>query len=137
MVTKFVCGSASTASGQFIRQVLSANQTRDALTQSGGSNVAVSFAGASAGSADISGSGSFSGVKVAGGALLYAAGGGNLGVTVTTAQVNGIDVKQQVTDAIARATGRDLSSLSIGFAVDRVYSCAAGKDSFLVLEGHA
>jgi hypothetical protein len=56
-------------------------------------------------------------------------------VAVTAAQVNGIDLKQQITSALAQAGGHNLDALSIGFSVDRVYSCAAGKDTFLVIEG--
>ena len=74
-------------------------------------------------------------VTVDAGALLYAAGGGNVGVVVTQAHLKGIDVKQQITSALASATGKNLDSLSIGYQVDRVYSCTAGKDTFLVLEG--
>jgi hypothetical protein len=97
--------------------------------------VSIHFSGASAGGANIEGSGSFSGVSVNGAAILYAAGGGNIGVAVTQAQVNGIDVKQQITSAIASAGGKNLDSLNIGYQVDRVYACSAGNDSFLVVEG--
>ena len=105
-------------------------------TYTGATNVNISFNGASAGGANVSGSGNFSGTNLAGAALLYAAGGGNLGVTLTQATVNGINVKQQVYDAIANAGGHNLDSLQIGYNVERVYSCSAGNDSFLVIEGH-
>ena len=54
---------------------------------------------------------------------------------MTGAQINGIDVKQQLTAAIAQAGGHNLDSLTIGYQVDRVYSCSSGNDTFLVLEG--
>jgi hypothetical protein len=135
MVTKFACSTASTATGTFIRNVLSANDTRDALANSGGSNVKISFRGASAGGANLAGSGGFQAVSVEAGALVYAAGGGNVGVVITDAKINGIDIKGQLTAALARGTGRNLDSLSLGYEVDRVYSCSAGNDSFLVIEG--
>ncbi len=135
MITKFVCGAADVAQGGFIRKVLSANDISNSLAQSGGSNVSIRFSGASAGGANVEGSGSFSGVSISAGAILYAAGGGNVGVAVTQAQLNGIDVKQQITSAIASAGGRNFDSLSIGYQVDRVYTCSTGKDTFLVLEG--
>ena len=116
--------------------MLSANETRDALVQAGATNVSVRFNGASAGGANVSGSGNFSGTTVAGAGLLYAAGGGNLGVTLTQATVNGISVKQQIYDAIASAGGHNLESLQLGYSVDRVYSCSGKGDSFLVIEGH-
>ena len=135
MITKFVCSSGDAAAGGFVRNVLSAKQTADALTQAGGQDVSVGFRGASAGGADISASGSFGGVKIAASALLYAAGGGNVGAAVTAAQVNGVDLKQQLTNAIAQGTGRNLDSLDIGYPVDRVYTCSGGNDQFLVIEG--
>ena len=135
MVTKFACAAKDLAQAAFIRNVLSANDTRDALASSGAASVNVSFPGASAGGANVSGSGGFSGVGVAAGALLYAAGGGNVGVAVTQASINGIDVKQQITSAIAQAGGQNLDSLTVGYQVDRVYTCSAGNDTFLVIEG--
>jgi hypothetical protein len=136
MVTKFICAAKQVTQGGYTRNVLSANDTRNALVQSGGSNVSIRFSGASAGGANIQASGGFSGVSVDGAAILYAAGDGKVGVAVTQAHVNGIDLKQQLTSAIAQAGGRNLNSLSIGFQVDRVYTCSAGNDSFLVIEGH-
>ena len=136
LVTKFVCSANQLAGGGYVRNVLSANDTKNTLVQAGATNVNISFNGASAGGANVSGSGNFSGTNLAGAALLYAAGGGNLGVTLTQATVNGINVKQQVYDAIANAGGHNLDSLQIGYNVERVYSCSAGNDSFLVIEGH-
>jgi hypothetical protein len=136
LVTKFVCAANQVSAGGFVRNVLSASDTKNALVQAGATNVSISFNGASAGGANISGSGSFSGTSVAGAALLYAVGGGNLGVTLTQASVNGINVKQQVYNAIASAGGHNLESLNLGYSVDRVYSCSANRDSFLVIEGH-
>jgi hypothetical protein len=135
LITKFTCGARQVLAGGFIRNVLSANDTRNALVQSGGANVRVTFNGASSGGANLGGSGSFSGVSIAAGALLYAAGGGNIGVVVTAASINGFDVKQQITSALAQAGGRNLNSLPIGFKVDRIYTCSSGTDSFLVIEG--
>ena len=54
---------------------------------------------------------------------------------VTAASINGFDVKQQITSALAQAGGRNFNSLPIGFKVDRIYTCASGADSFLVIEG--
>jgi hypothetical protein len=136
MITKFVCSATQAAEqGGFVRHVLSANDLSNALIQSGASSASIRFSGASAGGANVELSGGVSGVSVNAGALLYAAGGGNVGVVVTQATVNGIDVKQQITSAIASAGGKNLDSLNVGYQVDRVYSCAAGKDTFLVLEG--
>ena len=136
MVTKFVCAAKELAQAGLIRNVLSANDTRDALVQSGASGVSIRFTGASAGGANVSGSGNFSGVSVAAGAILYAAGEGSIGIAVTQAQVNGIDLKQQITSAMAQAGGHNLDAVSVGYQVDRVYTCSSGKDSYLVIEGH-
>ena len=135
MITRFVCSAKQVAQGGFERNVLSANQIAASLTQSGASDVKIRFSGSSAGGANLEGSGGFSGISVAISTLLYAAGGGNVGVAVTGAQINGIDVKQQLTAAIAQAGGHNLDSLTIGYQVDRVYSCSSGNDTFLVLEG--
>jgi hypothetical protein len=135
LVTKFVCAVNQVAQGGEIRNVLSANEVSNALIQSGATSASIRFSGASAGGANIEASLAFRGVSAGAAALVYAAGGGSVGVAVTQAQVNGIDVKQQLTSAIAQAGGHNLDALSIGFQVDRVYSCAAGKDTFLVIEG--
>jgi hypothetical protein len=135
MITKFVCAANQVTAGGFERNVLSANELAKSLNQSGASNVRIRFSGASAGGATIEASGSFSGVSASASAILYAAGGGSIGAAVTGAQINGIDVKQQITAAIAQAGGHNLDSLAIGYEVDRVYSCASGNDTFLVLEG--
>jgi hypothetical protein len=136
MVTKFVCAANQVTQGGFIRNVLSANEIANSINQSGAGSAKIKFSGASAGGANIEGSGAFSGVSVSGSAIIYAAGGGSIGAAVTGAQVNGIDVKQQLTSAIAQAGGHNLDALTIGFSVDRVYSCSSGNDTFLVVEGH-
>ncbi|HVC99893.1 MAG TPA: FecR family protein [Candidatus Dormibacteraeota bacterium] len=135
LITKFACAANQVVAGGFVRNVLSANQTRDALVQAGGIQVSVSFRGASAGGANLGGSGSFAGTSIAAGALVYAAGGGNVGVILTEATVDGINVRGQITGAMAQATGHNLSSLNIGYEVDRIYTCSSGTDDFLVIEG--
>jgi hypothetical protein len=135
MVTKFACAANQLTEGGLIRNVLSANDTRNALLQAGASSASIRFSGASAGGANVEASGSFSGLSFNVAAILYAAGGGNVGVAVTQASINGIDVKQQITSAIAQAGGRNLDSLTVGYQVDRLYTCSTGTDSFLVLEG--
>ena len=137
LITKFPCsaGSVGTTAG-LVRNILSANDTKQVLEDSGGSNVQVSFRGASAGGANIGGSGNFSAAAVAAGALVYANGDGTIGVVITQASVNGFDIRSQITDALVRSTGRDLSSLNVGYSVDRVYTCAVKGDTLLVIEGH-
>ncbi len=135
MVTKFVCAANQVTQGGEIRNVLSANEVSNALVQSGATSARIRFSGASAGGADIEASLAFSGVSAGGAALVYATGDGSVSVTVTQAEVNGIDLKQQLTSALAQAGGHNLDALSIGFRVDRVYSCSGGKDTFLVIEG--
>lgn len=136
LITKFVCAANQLTQGGFIRNVLSANEIASSINQSGAGSAKITFSGASAGGATIEASGNFSGVSVGGSAIIYAAGGGSIGAAVTSAQVNGIDVKQQITSAIAQAGGHNLDALTIGFSVDRVYSCSSGGDTFLVIEGH-
>ena len=135
MITRFVCAATQAEEGGFVRHVLSANDTANALVQSGASNASIRFSGVSAGGANVEMSAGFSGVSANGAAILYAAGDGGVGIAVTQAVVNGIDLKQQLTSALAQAGGRNLDSVSIGYQVDRVYSCSSGKDTFLVMEG--
>ena len=137
MVTKFTCGATEVTQGRVVRNVLSANQLQDALNQSGAGHVSVHFSGASNGGAIINASGSVAGTSVEAAAILYAAGGGNVGVAVTTATVNGISLKQQITSALGSAGGHNLDALPVGFTVDRLYSCSSNKDTFLVIEGHS
>nr|MDQ6919792.1 hypothetical protein [Candidatus Dormibacteraeota bacterium] len=135
MITRFVCAATQVSQGGFERNVLSANELATSLNQSGASSVKVRFSGASAGGATIEASGSYGAISASASAIVYAAGGGNVGVAVTSGQLNGIDVKQQITSALAQAGGRNLDSVALGYEVDRVYSCSAGNDSYLVIEG--
>lgn len=137
MVTKFVCAGRQLTEGGVIRNVLSANDIGNALVQSGASRASIRFSGASAGGANVEASGAFSGVSVDVAAILYAAGDGKVGIAVTQAKINGIDLKQQITSALAQAGGRNLDGITIDYPVDRIYSCSSGKDTFLVIEGHS
>jgi hypothetical protein len=134
LVTKFVCAATSTDTGTAVRAVLSANDVRNALSQSGGSNVSVSFTGNGENGAVIAGSGNFSGTSVSGSAVLYAS-GGQLGAILTNITINGINLTQQVTEQIASATGHNLEGLDVGYNLQRVYTCSANNDTYLVFEG--
>ena len=135
MVTKFLCAAESVEQAGVVRNILGQEETKQALVNAGGQNVDVRFAGASAGGANLSGSGNFGGANIAAGALVYAAGDGNVAIIITRASFNGLDLKSQIMDAIVRGTGRDLSSLPVGYQVTRVYTCAGKGDVYLVIEG--
>jgi len=133
--TRVTCKSGSLDAGGQVRTVYSASDIISLLKQSGAGDATVSFGKASSGGATASFSGTFGGSKIHGQAVVYASGGG-LGVSLTAVNVQGLDVTGQVLRAIANAGGKNLDSLDAGFSVDRVYSCAAGTDSALVIEGH-
>ena len=137
MVTKFTCGATQVTQGGYVRNVLSANELQNAINQSGAGNASIHFGGASNGGATISATGNFSGTSIEAGVIVYAAGGGSVGIAVTTATVNGISLKQQISTALGSASGHNFDSMQIGFSVDRLYSCSANKDTFLVIEGHS
>ena len=132
---RYPCASGSLDNGGFVRNILSAKDTAAALTQAGGSNVSVNFSGASATGVNASASGSFSGVSVSGSALLYAA-DGFLVAQVTSATVSGISVTDQLTNALSQASGHNLTQLDPGYHLDRLYTCTAAGDAFMVIEGH-
>jgi len=88
-----------------------------------------------AGGAVISGHLSYTGTSLAGTAVVYAA-TPNLGITLVAASVNGIPVTSQVAAQLAKYGGRSLTTVDMGFSVDRVYGCKGAQGGLMVIEGH-
>lgn len=133
--TRVTCKSGVVDAGGQVRNIYAASDLASALKQSGAGSVSVTFGKVSSGGASLDFTGTFNGTQVHGQALVYASGTG-LGVAITAVNVQGIDVTGQVLSAIANAGGKDLNNLDVGFLVDKVYSCTAGADSAMVVEGH-
>ena len=133
--TRVPCKTGIVDAGGQVRHVYAASDIVNALSQSGVGKTTVTFGKVSSGGSSVSFSGGFAGAQINGRALVYASGTG-LGVTLTAVNVQGIDVTGQLLGAIANAGGKNLDNLDVGFIVDKVYTCSAGADTAMVVEGH-
>jgi hypothetical protein len=117
-----------------VRLAVSDQDINTALATSNIQNAAVSIS-PTAGGAIISAHLSANGTSLAGTAVVYAA-PPNLGISLASASVNGINVTSQVAQQLAKAGGRSLSSIDMGFSIDRVYGCKGPQGGLMVIEGH-
>jgi hypothetical protein len=110
---------------------------RETLAESGTSGVTIHVSGTSPSSARIVYYSNVGGVPISWIIDFYSA-TPDLGAVITQATVHGIDVKAAVISAFGSVGGHSITSISsVGFVVDRVYSCAAANgDNLMVVEGH-
>jgi len=121
-------------SSSAVRVVLSDREINSQLLQSNLQDASVSIS-PTAGGAVITGHVNQSGASFGGTVAVYAAPPA-LGVTLVSASVNGINVTAQLAAQIAKAGGRSVNSVGLGFAVDRVYGCKGPEGGLMVIEGH-
>ncbi len=96
-----------------------------------GSDVKINIVGDTTGGAIINGSATYNGIGLAGTLLLYAH-GGNIGVIPLAASAFGISIPpMQAGQQIASALGQDPSNISLGFHVERLFTC----QNVLMIEG--
>ena len=117
-----------------VRIALSDRLINNQLVDGGLSDSSVTIS-PTTGGAVISGHLSYTGTSVGGTLVVYAA-PPNLGLTLVAANVNGIPVTAQVAAQLSRAGGRSLSTVQMGFSVDRVYGCKGPQGGLMVIEGH-
>ncbi len=117
-----------------VRVVLSDREINSQLIQGNLQDASVSIS-PTAGGAVITGHVNQSGASFGGTVAVYAAPPA-LGVTLVSASVNGINVTAQLAAQIAKAGGRSVNSVGLGFAVDRVYGCKGPEGGLMVIEGH-
>ncbi|HEX6351240.1 MAG TPA: FecR family protein [Candidatus Dormibacteraeota bacterium] len=117
-----------------IRIAVADSDINSAFASSGLTDAGVSIS-PTAGGAVISGHLSYTGASLAGTVVVYAA-PPNLGLTLVAASVNGIPVTAQVGAQLAKYGGRPLTTVEMGFSVDRVYGCKGPQGGLMVIEGH-
>jgi hypothetical protein len=129
VATKAPCTAGSSASNGAIREAVSASQLVQGIRVSGLANINAAVSTTSSSSAVISGSAQLQGFSATGTAVVYAV-PPNIGIVITAATVNGIGIPPQQAQRYSR---QNLSSIPVGFDVDRVYSCGG---DVVVIEGH-
>jgi hypothetical protein len=118
------CVTANIEQNGAVRHSYTGADLAQAVQVSGLSNLNVSFAGDSIGGAIVKGSASYNGVGLTGTLLLYAH-GGNLGIIPLAATAFGLNIPaQQAGQQIGSALGDDPSNLSVGFHIDRLFTCS-------------
>jgi len=102
-----------------------------AVNLSGLSAVKINIVGDTTGGAIIDGSATYNGIGLAGTLLLYAH-GGNIGVIALAASAYGASVPAPWAESqIASVLGQDPSNISLGFHVERLFTC----QNVLMIEG--
>ena len=128
VATKSSCKGGSTDANGVVREALSATELVQSLKEGGIGDVSAHISAASSSGAVISGSLATQGFSASGTAVVYAV-PPNLAVVVTAASINGVAVPPS---QALRFSQQNLSSIPLGFDVDRVYSCG----DVVVIEGH-
>ncbi len=118
--------------GSTVRQTLSTSQLQQGLQDSG---ISLKVQGTSPSSARIYYYSNLGGMEFSWTVLFYAA-TPNLGAVITQVTVRGVNVTTQVLKYLGSAGAESISTIPQDFTVDRVYSCAAGGDTLMVIEGH-
>lgn len=77
----------------------------------------------------------FGGTPISWTVVFYAA-SPNLGAVITQVTLLGVSVTTQVLKYLGSFGPISISAIPQDFTVDRVYSCAAGRDGIMVVEGH-
>ena len=121
--------------GTVVRQTLSNSQIAKIMADSGVTGVTLKVQGTSPTSARIYYYSDLGGTTVSWTIVFYAA-SPNLGAVVTQVSVRGLNVTTQVLNYLGPAGKQSISTIPQDFTVDRVYSCAAGGDTIMVVEGH-
>src|SRR6266542_994518 len=118
--------------GSTVRQTLSTSQLQQGLQDSG---ISLKVQGTSPSSARIYYYSNLGGMEFSWTVLFYAA-TPNLGAVITQVTFRGVNVTTQVLKYLGSAGAESISTIPQDFTVDRVYSCAAGGDTLMVIEGH-
>jgi hypothetical protein len=125
------CATANIEQNGAVRHAYTAKDLANAVSVSGLSNLQVNIVGDSTGGAILQGSATYNGVSLSGTLLLYTH-GGNIGIVPLAATAFGVNLPaQQATQQIASALGSDPSNVSLGYHVDRLFTCS----SVLMIDG--
>ena len=125
------CATANIEQLGAVRHSWTGPDLASAINVSGLSDVKINIVGDTTGGAIINGGATYNGVGLAGTLLLYAH-GGNIGVIPLAASAFGIAIPpQQAGQQISSALGQDPSNISLGFHVERLFTC----QNVLMIEG--
>jgi len=125
------CATANIELNGAVRHSWTGSDLAGAINVSGLSNVKINIVGDTTGGAIIDGSATYNGIGLAGTLLLYAH-SGNIGVIPLAASAFGFSIPpQQAGQQIASALGQDPSNISLGFHVERLFTC----QNVLMIEG--
>jgi hypothetical protein len=118
------CTTSNIEQNGAVRHSYTGADLASAVQVSGLSNLQVTVVGSSIAGAVLQGSGNYNGVGLTGSILLFAH-GGNLGIIPLAATAFGLNIPaQQAGQQIASALGDDPSNLSLGFQIDRLFTCS-------------
>jgi len=132
MAAKEPCQSTNIDKNGAVRHGFTESELAGAITVQGLSNLEVHIIGTSVSGAIIDGSATFNGAGVTGTGVVFAA-NGNVGVIAVAATLLGIGIPaQSAANQIAAAVGKDLTNISVGYHVDRLFSCPG----VLMIDGH-
>jgi hypothetical protein len=117
------CASVDTEQNRAVRRAYTGQGLAGSITVPGLSNLSITIQGDSIAGAILQGSASYNGVSLTGTALLFAH-GGNLGIVPLSTTAFGLSIPaQQAAQQIGSALGQDPSNISLGFHVDRLFTC--------------
>jgi hypothetical protein len=127
------CATANIEQNGAVRHSYGAGDLVSAVNVSGISNLSVTILGDTTGGAIITGGATYNGIGLGGTLLLYAH-GGNIGVIALAASAYGASVPATWAESqIASVLGQDPSNVSVGFHVERLFTC----QNVLMIEGRS
>lgn len=125
------CATANIEQNGAVRHSYTGPDLASAVNISGLSAVKINIIGDTTGGAIINGTATYNGIGLAGTLLVYAH-AGNIGVIPLAASAFGISIPPiQAGQQIASALGQDPSNISLGFHVERLFTC----QNVLMIEG--
>ena len=132
MASKEPCKSTDIDKNGAVRHGYTEADLANQVHVSGLSGLTVHIQGTSVAGAIINGSASFNGVPVTGAGVVFAT-AGNVGIIPVSATLFGVAIPaSQAAGTISNALGKDISSISVGYHVDRLFTCPG----VLMIDGH-
>ncbi len=125
------CATANIEQNGAVRHSYTSSDLISAVNISGLSNLNVAILGDTTGGAILNGTATYNGIGL-GGTLLLFTHGGNIAVVPLAAEALGVQIPaMQAGQQIASALGQDPSNISVGFHVERLFTC----QNVLMIEG--
>jgi hypothetical protein len=132
MAAKEPCKSTNIDKNGAVRRGYTEQDLVNQVHVNGLSGLTVHLQGKSVAGAIISGSASFNGIPVTGTGVVFAT-DGNVGIIAVSATFFGFIIPaSQAASTISNALGKDISSINVGYHVDRLFTCPG----VLMIDGH-